>query len=101
MADILIVEDEAAIRQVLSMHVKLVGHRVYEAQDAQAARTLFAEKMPDLALLDIMLPGEDGFSLGEYLIARNVPILFLTLLIVPLDISFLLSSDLVDTTAPW
>ena len=78
MADILIVEDEAAIRQVLSMHVKLVGHRVYEAQDAQAARTLFAEKMPDLALLDIMLPGEDGFSLGEYLIARNVPILFLT-----------------------
>jgi len=78
MADILIVEDEAAIRQVLSMHVKLVGHRVYEAQDAQAARMLFAEKMPDLALLDIMLPGEDGFSLGEYLIARNVPILFLT-----------------------
>ena len=78
MANIMIVEDEASIRQVLSMHLKLVGHQVRQAQDAQAARSLFAEKEPDLALLDIMLPGEDGFSLGEYLIDRGVPVLFLT-----------------------
>ena len=78
MADIMIVEDEASIRQVLSMHLKLVGHQVRQAQDAQTARLLYAEKAPDLALLDIMLPGEDGFSLGEYLIAQEVPVLFLT-----------------------
>ena len=78
MADIMIVEDEASIRQVLGMHLRLVGHRVREAQDAGQARAQFAEKTPDLALLDIMLPGEDGFSLGEFLIAKEVPVLFLT-----------------------
>ncbi|MBR4039449.1 MAG: response regulator transcription factor [Clostridia bacterium] len=78
MADIMIVEDEASIRQVLSMHLMLVGHRVREAQNAESARELFAQKAPDLALLDIMLPGEDGFSLGEYFIAQDVPVLFLT-----------------------
>ncbi len=78
MADIMIVEDEASIRQVIRMHLSLVGHQVREAQDAQQARALYENKAPDLALLDIMLPGEDGFSLGEYLIAENVPVLFLT-----------------------
>ncbi len=78
MADIMIVEDEASIRQVLGMHLKLVGHRVRAAQDAAQARIMFAEKAPDLAILDIMLPGEDGFSLGEYMIAQDVPALFLT-----------------------
>ena len=78
MADIMIVEDEASIRQVLGMHLKLVGHRVRASQDAAAARIMFAEKAPDLAILDIMLPGEDGFSLGECLIAQDVPVLFLT-----------------------
>ena len=78
MADIMIVEDEVSIRQVLSMHLKLVGHAVRAAQDAAQARTMFAEKAPDLAILDIMLPGEDGFSLGEFMIAKDVPVLFLT-----------------------
>ncbi|MBQ8618148.1 MAG: response regulator transcription factor [Clostridia bacterium] len=78
MADIMIVEDEVSIRQVLSMHLKLVGYAVRAAQDAAQARTMFAEKAPDLAILDIMLPGEDGFSLGEFMIAKDVPVLFLT-----------------------
>jgi len=78
MADILIVEDEASIRQVLGMHLRLVGHQVCEAADAQQARLLIEEKAPDLALLDIMLPGEDGFSLGQFLIGWDVPVLFLT-----------------------
>ena len=78
MADIMIVEDEASIRQILSMHLRLVGHQVRLAQDAAQAREMFAEKVPDLALLDIMLPGEDGFSLGECFIAQDVPVLFLT-----------------------
>lgn len=78
MADIMIVEDEAAIRQVLSMHLRLVGHGVREAQDAAKARALLDERAPDLALLDVMLPGEDGFSLGETLIKRDIPVLFVT-----------------------
>lgn len=39
---------------------------------------MLEERLPALALLDIMLPGEDGFSLGESLIRRDVPVLFLT-----------------------
>lgn len=78
MANILIVEDEMPIRQVLSMHLELVGHRVYEAQDAAQARAFLKNTRPDAALLDVMLPGEDGFSLAETFLTQNVPILFVT-----------------------
>ena len=78
MARILIVEDEAAIRQVVAMHLQLVGHAVLQAEDAAAAREILAHTQADLAVLDVMLPGEDGFSLGEDLIARGIPVLFLT-----------------------
>ena len=79
MADIMIVEDESSIRQVLGMHLMLVGHRVREAQDAACARALIAEKAPDLALLDIMMPGEDGFSLTRWVRERaDTPVLILT-----------------------
>lgn len=78
MADIMIVEDEASIRQILRMHLALVGHAVREAEDAAQARGQLQQKAPDLALLDVMLPGEDGFSLGEAMIAQGIPVLFLT-----------------------
>lgn len=78
MARILIVEDEESIRLVLSMHLSLVGYEVISADDAAQARALFQKAAPDLAVLDVMLPGEDGFSLGKTLIAKGVPVLFLT-----------------------
>ena len=74
----MIVEDEESIRLVLSMHLSLVGYEVLTAQDAKAARTLLKGNDIDLAVLDIMLPGEDGFSLGEALIEKGMPVLFLT-----------------------
>lgn len=78
MARILIVEDEESIRLVLSMHLSLVGYETMLACDAQQARELLEEETADLAVLDIMLPGEDGFSLGEVLMAKGIPVLFLT-----------------------
>ena len=78
MAKILIVEDEEAIRLVLSMHLSLVGYDVLTAGNAGAAREILAWEEIDLAVLDIMLPGEDGFSLGQGLIERGMPVLFLT-----------------------
>ena len=77
-ADILIVEDEASIRQVLDMHLTLVGHACRCAQDAREAREMLAKQPPDMALLDIMLPGEDGFSLAHAFIECDVPVLFVT-----------------------
>ena len=78
MADILIVEDEVPIRQIVRLHLALVGHAVREAEDAACARGLMAEKTPDLAVLDVMLPGEDGFTVGRDMIDRGIPVLYLT-----------------------
>lgn len=78
MAKILIVEDEEAIRLVLGMHLSLAKYDVVSAPDAQQARALIQRGGIDLAVVDIMLPGEDGFSLGESLIAQGIPVLFLT-----------------------
>ena len=78
MARILIVEDDAAVMEMLSMHLELVGHACLTARDAAQARMLLAGSCADMALLDVMLPGEDGFSLGEALIAQGIPVLFVT-----------------------
>lgn len=78
MANILVVEDDTAICQVLVMHLELVGHTCREADNASVARTLLDDFVPDAALLDVMMPGEDGFSLGEALISRGIPVLFVT-----------------------
>ena len=65
MANILIAEDDAAVRQVLAIHLELVRHTCREVENAAVARTLFDSFVPDAALLDVMMPGEDVFSLGE------------------------------------
>ena len=65
MAAILFVDDEPAIRDMLRMVLKRAGHSLLEASDAGRARELLAEGAADLALVDIMMPGEDGFSLAR------------------------------------
>lgn len=78
MAAILFVDDEPSIRDMLRMVLKLAGHTLLEASDAAQARERMADRTPDLALVDIMMPGEDGFSLAKGLIAAGIPVLFLT-----------------------
>ena len=78
MAVILLTEDDDAVRQITRMHLELAGHTVLEAGNAAEARCLTAGTRPALALTDIMMPGEDGFSLGEYLIGLEIPVIFLT-----------------------
>ncbi len=78
MAKILIVEDDVSIRVMIKMHLSLVGHIVFEAEDASSAHKILCQEIIDLAILDIMLPGEDGFSIGEKLIAEGMSVLFLT-----------------------
>ena len=78
MANILFVDDESAIRDMLKTVLKLAGHRPLEAADADQARQILQGQDADLALVDIMMPGEDGFSLARDLIASGIPVLFLT-----------------------
>ncbi len=78
METIFLVEDEPNIRRLTGMHLQLAGYNVNELEDAAAARDALRKERPALVLLDIMMPGEDGFSLGEDLIKAGIPVIFLT-----------------------
>ncbi|MEJ2060570.1 MAG: phosphate regulon transcriptional regulator PhoB [Gammaproteobacteria bacterium] len=79
---ILIVEDEPSIRQMVAFALGRAGFDLHEAEDASRALELMADKIPDLVLLDWMLPGMSGLELArrmrrdEYL--SEVPIIMLT-----------------------
>ena len=75
---IFLVEDEPNIRRLTGMHLQLAGYAVTELEDAAAARDALRKERPALVLLDVMMPGEDGFSLGEALIKAGIPVIFLT-----------------------
>ena len=79
---ILIVDDESAIRLVCRLNLDAVGFQTLEAPDGETALELARSEHPDLILLDIMLPGIDGWGVAEELGAdpqtREIPILFLS-----------------------
>jgi CheY-like chemotaxis protein len=66
MVRVLVVEDEANIREMIALNLRLAGMEAVEAESAEAALPLL-EKKPgcDAAILDVMLPGMNGFSLCE------------------------------------
>ena len=76
MADILIVEDEPSINELIRRNLSLTGHRCTQAFDGLSAAGLLENKSFDLVVLDIMLPGLDGYQVLER--AFKVPTIFLT-----------------------
>ena len=78
-ATILVVDDEAAVRRVLVMRLRLSGYRVICAEDGEQALEQFHSESPDLIVLDVMLPKLDGFAVCRRLRAEScVPIIFLS-----------------------
>ena len=76
---LLLVDDEPALREPLSDYLVRQGFAVTEAESAARARSLLADERPDLVLLDIMMPGEDGLSLCRHLVeTRAIPVILLT-----------------------
>jgi DNA-binding response OmpR family regulator len=76
---IAIVEDEPSISEVVSLYLKRAGYQVQLYADGLAAQNGFARQIPDLVILDVMLPGMDGFTLTRSLRDRSeVPIILLT-----------------------
>jgi DNA-binding response OmpR family regulator len=76
---ILVVEDEASIAEVVSLYLKRAGFHVQVAADGKQALNLLERQIPDLVILDLMLPEVDGLSLTRWLRDRsNVPIIMLT-----------------------
>jgi DNA-binding response OmpR family regulator len=78
MAHILIVEDEKPIRDLIAANLGLVGHTSAHAADGDEAEALLRDGAFDLALVDVMLPGRDGFDLIGVFSARRVPVIYLT-----------------------
>ncbi|HBO37793.1 MAG TPA: phosphate regulon transcriptional regulatory protein PhoB [Pasteurellaceae bacterium] len=81
-AHILIVEDEPAIAELISVNLKYAKFTYQIAADASSAKTIVDAKLPDLVLLDWMLPGESGLSLAKFWRASQrthiLPIIMLT-----------------------
>ena len=79
---ILIAEDEPHLREVLGLQLSIAGYQVVEAPDGQAAIERARECMPDLVLLDVMMPALDGYEVCRRLrasfLTRHIPIIMLT-----------------------
>ncbi len=80
MAEILIVEDHAAFRETLADMLADEGYAIRTAANGLEALDAFAEKRPNLVLLDVMMPGRDGYAVCAEMRAKDplVPILMLT-----------------------
>ena len=76
MAEILIVEDEFSINELIRRNLSLTGHRCTQALDGLSAAALLENGSFDLVVLDIMLPGLDGYQVYEK--ALGTPTIFLT-----------------------
>ena len=79
---ILIVEDERAIREMIAFGLRRAGFDVSEAEDSRSARSALVDKRPDLLLVDWMLPDGSGLELTRSLkrdsATRDLPIIMLT-----------------------
>jgi two-component system phosphate regulon response regulator PhoB len=81
-ATILVVEDEPAIRELVALNLEQAGHRPVMAASAEQALALVRDALPDMILLDWMLPGMSGVEFARRIKAdaytRSVPIIMLT-----------------------
>lgn len=79
---VLLVDDHRDSRRMLGMMLELSGHRVLEAGDGAAAVTLAMSERPDVAIVDIALPGIDGYEVARRLRAhpgtRDIVLIALT-----------------------
>ncbi|MCW8886648.1 MAG: phosphate regulon transcriptional regulator PhoB [Motiliproteus sp.] len=79
---VLIVDDEAPIREMLALALEMAGYQCMEADNAQSAHGLVVDSRPDLILLDWMMPGTSGIELARRLkkdeLTSDIPIILLT-----------------------
>ena len=78
MGHILIVEDEKSISDLILMNLEMVGYTAVQAFDSKEALALVKDQYFDLCLLDIMIPGQDGFQLIDKFKRLSIPVIYLT-----------------------
>lgn len=81
-ANILVVEDEPSIQELLALNLTQAGHNAIRALSVEQAQMLMREALPDLILLDWMLPGMSGIDFARKLksdeLTKSIPIIMLT-----------------------
>jgi DNA-binding response OmpR family regulator len=79
---VLVIDDEAPIRLLCRVNLEAEGAKVLEAENGRAGIEVAKAERPDAILLDVMMPGLDGWSVAEQLLedeaTRRLPIIFLT-----------------------
>ncbi len=76
---IYVIEDEPSIAEVVTLYLRRAGYVVTAIPNGQAALDQLEKRIPDLVILDLMLPGMDGYSLTRWLRERSdVPIIMVT-----------------------
>lgn len=78
MIKILIVDDEKPICDLIDLNLSAAGYHCRSVQDGLSAIDLIEKEEFDLILLDIMLPGADGFDIMEYIRPLKIPVIFIT-----------------------
>ena len=71
--DLLLIEDDEAIAELIVWHFAREGFSVRQTPDGEQALVLVEERVPDIVLLDIQLPGIDGFAVAERLARLPAP----------------------------
>lgn len=84
MSKILVVDDDRAINELIKVNLKLSGYSVIQAFDGVEGFALAKQEQPNLAILDVMMPNVDGYTVAQrirqYEPLKNIPILMLTAL---------------------
>jgi len=78
MAKVLVIEDESAIAELIELQLKLTGHTADILHSGDNVIAHINDSQPDIIILDVMLPGRDGFSLMEDIRPLGIPVIFLT-----------------------
>jgi len=82
MTRVLVIDDEAPIRLLCRVNLEAEGMTVLEASDGPSGLAKAQEELPDIVLLDVMMPGLDGWGVAEALLederTSEIPIIFLT-----------------------
>jgi DNA-binding response OmpR family regulator len=82
MTRVLVIDDEAPIRLLCRVNLEAEGMQVLEAPDGESGLSTALEERPDVILLDVMMPGRNGWEVAEELLADDrtnaIPIVFLT-----------------------
>lgn len=77
--EILIIEDEPSIAEVVELYLRRAGFQVEAEHDGDVALKRLEKHLPDLVVLDVMLPGADGYSILRWIRDRSdIPVIFIT-----------------------